>query len=204
MSRAYAPAHRSGRTKIPENWVDRSARREYADAAQLLSLCASQIDGTVQDTLIEVEALTHSVVELARHSVSLADAVQKRLPGDMEAPSDEALEAHAEAIRREVKEGMIRFQAADRFSQRLGNVTNNLTALAEMLQEFPQKKWAGRWTEFLQQTRARCTTEEERQVFDAAFEGALPKESFSVVDGLDSEPEVFQQPAPISDRSDDV
>lgn len=184
--------------------MDSSGRREYADAAQLLSLCASQIDGAVQDTLTEVEALTHTVLELARHSVLLADAVQTKLPGYLEAPSDAAVAAHAEAIRREVKEGMIRFQAADRFSQRLGNVTNNLTALAEMLQEFPRQRWAGRWSEFLQETRARYTTEDERRVFDATFDGSAAKESFSGDDGLDGEPAIYRRPASLSDGLDDV
>ena len=184
--------------------MDRFDRHEYADAAQLLSFCASQIDGTVRDTLTEVEALTHSVLELARHSVLLADAVQRKLPGDLEAPSDETLASHAEAVRREVKEGMIRFQVADRFSQRLGNVTNNLTALAEMLQEFPRQPWAGRWSEFLQETRARYTTEEERRMFDTTFKDSAPKKSLSVVDGSDGESDVFEEPAPVPDGFDDV
>ncbi len=184
--------------------MDRFGRREIADTAQLLSFCASQIDGTVQDTLIEIEALTHSVLELARHSVSLADAIQRKLPGDLEASSDETLVSHAEAIRREVKKGMIRFQAADRFSQRLSNVTNNLTALAKMLQEFPQQPWAGRWNELLQETRARYTMEEERRMFDATFNNSVPKKSLAVVDSLDGEPDVLQKSDSVSNGLDDV
>ena len=139
-------------------------------SARLMELCATQISAAFDEAIVDIDALSQSVLDVARHADELAaqygDVNGKDVnDGDCAELQGAAMSASA------------RLQFADRLSQRLSNVSKNLASLAEMLQTNVQPISNDAWMSFLGTVRAQFTMEQERAMFDTAFKA----ESKSIV-----------------------
>ena len=137
------------------------------DAAQLVELCADQIQSALTEALAEIGELSVAVLDTARHAGELLGQVQ----GD----SAEAgiPPAGSEPLRQAAARASSRLQFADRLSQRVSNVSSNLTALATLMKSSDRPLTNERWRGFLLEARNRFTMEQERLMFDAVF-GTAP------------------------------
>ena len=125
------------------------------NAALLVDLCAEQIQAAISEASSDIEALSLSVLDTARHA-------DKLIEPDRSGPLKEA-----------VRNASQRLQFADRLSQRLSNTAANLAALADYMQADEQPVSDEGWSAFLDAARARFTMEQERRMFDAIF-GTAP------------------------------
>ena len=138
-----------------------------SETARLIKLFADQITAAVDEAIHEIDALSHSFLDTARHASALLGAVSDQNP-DLSAARDSLL-ADPQALQQAVRNITTRLQFADRLNQRLSNVSNSLVGLAELMESTDLPITNIKWTGFLNQTRATFTMEQERQMFDAIF-----------------------------------
>ena len=135
------------------------------NAALLVDLCAEQIQAALKEASADIEALSLSVLDTARHAELLIEP--DRAPDS--AP-----------LKKAVQSASSRLQFADRLNQRLSNTAANLAALAEFMHASEQPVSDAGWSAFLDAARARFTMEQERRMFDAIFGTAPSTDSVDV------------------------
>ena len=148
---------------------DPASRASVTDSerARLIELFADQITAAVDEAIREIDALSHSFFDTARHASTLLGVVGDQSP-DLSAERDSLL-ADSEALQQAVQNVTTRLQFADRLNQRLSNVSKNLSGLAELMQSTDLPITDIKWSAFLNETRATFTMKQERQMFDAMF-----------------------------------
>ena len=140
------------------NACGQPAPERSRNAALLVDLCAEQIRAAIKEASADIEALSLSVLDTARHAEQLIEPAR--------APDSRPL-------REAVRSASSRLQFADRLNQRLSNTAANLAALAEFMRASEQPISDAGWPVFLDAARARFTMEQERRMFDAVF-GTAP------------------------------
>ncbi len=139
------------------------------NAALLVDLCAEQIQAAISEASSDIEALSLSVLDTARHADKLIEPDRSGPGGETSAGQGPDSGPLKEAVRNASQ----RLQFADRLSQRLSNTAANLAALADFMQADEQPVSDEGWSAFLDAARARFTMEQERRMFDAIF-GTAP------------------------------
>ena len=150
------------------------------DAARLVELCADQIQAALAEALAEIGELSVAVLDTARHAGDLLGQVNS----DAASSEAGALASGSESLRRAAASASSRLQFADRLSQRMSNVSSNLTALATLMKSSDRPMTHERWHGFLLEARGRFTMEQERRMFDAVF--GTPASEHDVADNDDA------------------
>ncbi len=157
-----------------------------SETGQLIDLCAEQIKAALDEALREIDALSDSALDTARHASALLGAINVQ---NLEVnPVGESVSADCQALQQAVRKVCIRMQFADRLNQRLSNVAKNLAGLAELMKSSDLPITADKWTEFLNEARTTFTTERERKMFDTVFRAS------AVEIGNDSASDIFRDP----------
>lgn len=137
------------------------------ETSQLLELCADQIRTAIDEALHEVDGLSVSVLDTARHASALLSAGGEQSPGGNNA--NDFASADIQALQQSVQDTYMQLQFADRLHQRLSNVAKNLAGLAKLMQQIGLPITDIEWLAFLNEARGNFTMKQERQMFDAVF-----------------------------------
>lgn len=162
--------------------------------AQLIALCANQIDVAADEAFREVSSLSRAVLDSAQRANEMLTASEERNRTEGVACVD--LRALQEALQR----ACTRLQFADRLCQRLSNVSTNLAGLAKLMQSEDLPIADTRWSAFLEAMRANYTMEQERQMFDAILEGGTKNANSAAASCPSDELTLFDRKAAYDSR----
>lgn len=139
-----------------------------SEAARLVALCADQIGAAVKEASCEIDSLSCAVLDSARQAGALLAAINIGSPKT--ATTSDEFELVSRALQESARTASTRLQFADRLEQRLLNVSRNLAGLARLMRSIDLPITEVEWVACLAATRATFTIEQERQMFDAAFD----------------------------------
>lgn len=141
------------------------------DNAQLVELCAAQLQAALDEARQEIDALSQAIVSAATQVNSLTNEISCESGVTVTGLDAGAISTRSNAATDAVNTLFLRLQFTDRLNQRVSNVQHNLVQLATYMRS--RKPLARQpWFELLEQARATFTMEHEREMFDAVFGAA--------------------------------
>lgn len=183
---AEAPA-RGTRAHRPD--LDWSQVRE---TVLLLELAAGQIEAAMKDGNSSVEVLTDSFTSMAGYVRMLAGTLEALPETPDNADTKAALVHHAEQVGQMVQRSIIAFQFYDKLTQRLAHVSHSLEALSGLVVDHRKLYNPFEWVALQEKIRAKYSTREEVDMFNAVMQGMPVKEALE------------QYKAGLKDKGDDV
>lgn len=163
-----------------KNGFDSVAPVAENDTGRLVDLCAEQINAAVDEAFSDIDALSCSVLDTARHANELIDVISAQNPDASDVNTSAAKDV--QALQQSVQDCYVKLQFADRLHQRLSNVSKNLADLAKLMQSSELPIGNPQWTGLLHDIRANYTMKPERKMFDAVFGALAPVDANSSMD----------------------
>jgi len=150
---------------------------QVRETVLMLELAVGQIDAAMKEGNSSVEVLTDSFTSMAGYMRMMGDALD-RLP---DSPSTAELKAtlidQAAEVTGRVHRSIIAFQFYDKLSQRLAHVSHSLEALGCLVTDQRKIYSPFEWVGLQEKIRAKYSTREEVDMFNAVMQGMPVKEA---------------------------
>jgi len=133
----------------------------------MLNLAVSQIDQSMHDGNQSVDTLASSFTDLASTIASLSEDLNEIEDGALR----QRMAVSTITASENVRSAIIAFQFYDKLSQRLNHVSNDLTALTDLISNANTLYSPPAWNSLQDKIREKYTMEEERTMFDQVLSG---------------------------------
>jgi len=140
---------------------------QLKETVLMLNLAVTQIDQSMHDGNQSVDTLASSFTELASIMAELSQDLNQ-LP---ESELKEKMTFSTSRASNNVHSAIMAFQFYDKLSQRLNHVSNDLSALTELIGEPSTLYSPPAWKALQDKIREKYTMEEERTMFDQVLSG---------------------------------
>jgi len=150
---------------------------QVRETVLMLDLAAGQIEAAMHDGGNSVAVLSGSFTSLAGNMQQIAACVESLPDGDGSAPLKAQLAARAEEALAGVRASIVAFQFYDKLAQRLAHVCHGLDSLAELVGDRARLDQPAEWAALQESIRARYSTREEHEMFDAVMRGMSVREA---------------------------
>lgn len=165
---------------------------QVRETVLMLELAVGQIESALKEGNSSVEVLTDSFTSMAGYMRMMGGALEQLPDAPETAELKDALIGHADEVANRVKRTIIAFQFYDRLTQRLAHVCHSLDALSGLVSNQRKLYNPLEWVALQEKIRAKYSTREEVQMFEAVM-GGVP-----VQEALD------RYKAEMKDKGDDV
>ncbi|QID19266.1 hypothetical protein G3580_17560 [Nitrogeniibacter mangrovi] len=174
MSDQEREARRGTRAHNPD--LDWSQVRE---TVLMLELAAGQIEAAMRDGDNSVETLTDAFTSLAGYVRGMSSELEA-LPDEGEIARIKGdLTAQTTQLSAMVQQSIIAFQFYDKLAQRLAHVCHSLSALSGLVVDQSRLYNPFEWVALQEKIRARYSTREEAEMFEAVMNGMPVKEALA-------------------------
>lgn len=150
---------------------------QVRETVLMLELAVGQIDAAMKEGNSSVEVLTDSFTSMAGYMRMMGQALET-LP---DSPSTANLKAtlinHASEVAGRVQRSIVAFQFYDKLSQRLAHVSHSLEALGSLVTDQRKLYNPFEWVALQEKIRAKYSTREEIEMFNAVMQGVPVKEA---------------------------
>lgn len=146
---------------------------QVRETVKLLTLSATQVEGSMTKGDDSVTALTESFTAMVEHLTGIKEQLQLL---EQSKPRDLALE-HCAATSEKIQTSIIAFQFYDRLQQCLQHVTNSLKGLSDVVESPARLYNPLEWTKLQEQIRSAYTMESEKVLFDTIVKGKSIEEA---------------------------
>ncbi|WP_374479106.1 hypothetical protein [Zoogloea sp.] len=170
-----APEERRG-TSAHAPDLDWSQVRE---TVLLLELAVGQIEAAMKEGNSSVEVLTDSFTSMAGYMRMMGSALEQLPDTPATAQLKESLIGHAGEVAGRVQKSIMAFQFYDKLSQRLAHVSHSLEALSGLVTDQRKLYNPFEWVALQEKIRAKYSTREEVDMFNAVMQGVPVKEALS-------------------------
>lgn len=150
---------------------------QVRETVLMLELAVGQIEAALKEGHNSVEVLTDSFTSMAGYMHTINDALGQ-LP-EIPATTDlkHALIDQAGEVSNRVQRSIVAFQFYDKLSQRLAHVSHSLEALGELVTDQRKIYSPYEWVALQEKIRAKYSTREELDMFEAVMQGVPVKEA---------------------------
>ncbi len=169
-----ADERRGTRAHMPD--LDWSQVRE---TVLMLELAVGQIEAALKEGGSSVEVLTDSFTSMAGYMRMMGTALEQLPDTPATAELKESLIGHASEVAGRVQKSIIAFQFYDKLSQRLAHVSHSLEALTTLVTDQRKLYNPFEWVALQEKIRAKYSTREELEMFNAVMQGMPVKEALS-------------------------
>ncbi|MCB1908487.1 MAG: hypothetical protein KDH15_14050 [Rhodocyclaceae bacterium] len=144
---------------------------QVRETVLMLQLAAAQIEAAMREGNSSVDVLTDSFTTLAGNMRRIA-CTAAELPDSPETlPIKKQLCAQAGEAGQMVHSSIVAFQFYDKLAQRLAHVCHSLEALGALVADTGRLYNPGEWVGLQEKIRARYSTAEEHEMFEAVMRG---------------------------------
>jgi len=152
---------------------------QVRETVLMLELAAGQIEAAMRDGDNSVETLTDAFTSLAGYVHGMTSELDT-LPEEGEtARIKHELKAQAGQVSAMVGQSIIAFQFYDKLVQRLAHVCHSLSALSGLVVDKGKLYSPHEWVALQEKIRARYTTREEIEMFEAVMNGTPVKDALA-------------------------
>ncbi len=152
---------------------------QVSETVLMLELAAGQIEAAMRDGNNSVETLTDAFTSLAGYVRGMTNELES-LPEEGEvAAIKQGLTAQAGQVGAMVQQSIIAFQFYDKLVQRLAHVCHSLSALSGLVIDQRKLYNPYEWVALQEKIRARYSTREETEMFEAVMNGTPVKEALA-------------------------
>ena len=152
---------------------------QVRETVVMLQLAAGQIEAAMREGNNSVDVLIDSFTTLAGSMRMIASTAQKLPDTDANTPIKGQLASQAADAGQMVHASIVAFQFYDKLAQRLAHVCHSLDALGLLVVDHGRLFNPSEWVGLQEKIRARYSTQEEHEMFDAVMKG------MSVQDAID-------------------
>lgn len=143
----------------------------------MLELMAGQIMAAMRDSDNSVDVLAGTFTGMAGYMHTIVET-SRQLPAIPEIVGHkQALTNVAEQVESMVSHAVVSFQFYDRLVQRLSHVVNGLGEVCGIVTDQRKLYNPGAWAELQERIKAKFSTPEERELFDAVMQGTPVEEA---------------------------
>ena len=165
---------------------------QVRETVLMLELAVGQIDAAMKEGGSSVEVLTDSFTSMAGYMRLMGNALEKLPDSPATAELKATLIDQASEVSSRVQRSIIAFQFYDKLSQRLAHVSLSLEALGGLVTDQRKIYSPFEWVALQEKIRAKYSTREEIEMFNAVMQGMPVKEALE------------QYKAEMKDKGDDV
>lgn len=150
---------------------------QVRETVLMLELAVGQIDSALKEGNSSVEVLTDSFTSMAGYMRMMGQALESLPDTPATADLKSALIGHASEVAGRVQRSIIAFQFYDKLSQRLAHVSHSLEALGGLVTDQRKLYNPFEWVALQEKIRAKYSTREEIEMFNAVMQGMPVKEA---------------------------
>ncbi len=150
---------------------------QVRETVLMLELAVGQIDAAMKEGSSSVEVLTDSFTSMAGYMRMMGSALEQLPDTAATAELKAALIGHASEVATRVQRSIIAFQFYDKLSQRLAHVSHSLEALSGLVTDQRRIYSPFEWVALQEKIRAKYSTREEIDMFNAVMRGVPVKEA---------------------------
>lgn len=150
---------------------------QVRETVLLLQLAAGQIEAAMRDGGSSVDVLIDSFTTLAGSMRKIASTAATLPDAPDTAPIKEALTTQASDAGTMVHSSIVAFQFYDKLAQRLAHVCHSLEALGSLVADQSRLYNPSEWVGLQEKIRARYSTSEEHDMFEAVMQGMPVQEA---------------------------
>jgi len=150
---------------------------QVRETVLMLELAVGQIDAAMKEGNSSVEVLTDSFTSMAGYMRTMGAALEQLPDSPATAQLKESLITHAAEVAGRVQRSIVAFQFYDKLSQRLAHVSHSLEALSGLVTDQRKLYNPFEWVALQQKIRAKYSTREEVDMFEAVMRGVPVKEA---------------------------
>ncbi len=155
---------------------------QVRETVKLLTLSATQVQGSIIEGDESVTALTESFTSIVDHLAGINDQLQLL---EQSEPRNLAL-GHCAATSEKIQTSIIAFQFYDRLQQCLQHVTQCLTGLSDIVESSERLYNPREWKKLQEQIRTAYTMESEKALFDAILKGKSIEEALKIAAAIET------------------
>lgn len=152
---------------------------QVRETVLMLELAVGQIDSAMKEGGSSVEVLTDSFTSMAGYMRMMGSALEQLPDTPATAQLKESLIGHAGEVAGRVQKSIIAFQFYDKLSQRLAHVSQSLEALTGLVTDQRKLYNPFEWVALQEKIRAKYSTREEIDMFNAVMKGMPVKEALN-------------------------
>ena len=152
---------------------------QVRETGLMLELAVGQIDSALKEGNSSVEVLTDSFTSMAGYMRMMGQALESLPDTPATADLKAALIGHASEVTGRVQRSIVAFQFYDKLSQRLAHVSHSLEALGCLVTDQRKLYNPFEWVALQEKIRAKYSTREEVEMFNAVMQGMPVKEALS-------------------------
>ncbi len=150
---------------------------QVRETVLMLELAVGQIDSAMKEGNSSVEVLTDSFTSMAGYMRMMGQALESLPDNPATADLKSTLIGHASEVAGRVQRSIIAFQFYDKLSQRLAHVSHSLEALGSLVTDQRKLYNPFEWVALQEKIRAKYSTREELEMFNAVMQGMPVKEA---------------------------
>ena len=150
---------------------------QVRETVLMLELAVGQIDAAMKEGSSSVEVLTDSFTSMAGYMRMMGAALDQLPDSPSTAELKTALIDQATEVTGRVQRSIIAFQFYDKLSQRLAHVSHSLEALSCLVTDQRKIYSPFEWVGLQEKIRAKYSTREEVDMFNAVMQGMPVKEA---------------------------
>ena len=152
---------------------------QVRETVLMLELAVGQIEAAMKEGSSSVEVLTDSFTSMAGYMRMMGSALEQLPDTPATAQLKESLIGHAGEVAGRVQKSIIAFQFYDKLSQRLAHVSHSLDALTNLVTDQRKLYNPFEWVALQEKIRAKYSTREEVEMFNAVMQGMPVKDALS-------------------------
>lgn len=152
---------------------------QVKETVRMLQLAVGQTQVAMREGGDSIETLT-SVFTSMMGNVKQIEGAIGDLEGDDSNPAKMAIKNNCDNVGSQIHDTIIAFQFYDRLSQRLGHVTDSLSALSELVGDQSRLYNPYEWIGLQEKIRSRYNMEEELEMFEAVISGMDIEEAIKI------------------------
>ena len=160
---------------------------DVRESIRLLHVAVAQIDVTMHEGDASVAVLSGALSSIVAGLKSIGQCAQES-PSAGESAQKRNMSASCSTLAKKVEAAMMAIQFYDAMTQKLTHISENLQALADLMADAGRVRRPCEWLDLRQRTRARCTMESEKQVFDALMREMTMEEAVRAAKGAEPPP----------------
>ena len=152
---------------------------QVRETVLMLELAAAQIEAAMRESNGSVDVLTASFTNMAETLRSITGALGARQADAADTDTHAQLLSAAGEVSGMVNQAVVAFQFYDKLAQRLSHVAHSLGDLSGLVSDQARIYRPQEWVELQGRIRAKYTTSEEREMFEAVMSGTPVAEAIA-------------------------
>ena len=150
------------------------------ETINMLYLAVCQIEATLADSNQEVDTLTHSFTQLAKHTNEVSDQIQNLTRVEEFQVFKKDLSNTAQEMTQQITASIQAFQFYDRVCQRLDHVARGLEKVTKVMGKQDQRDNPTAWRQIQNDIKNSYTMEAERIMFEYIMRGGTVSDALNI------------------------